>query len=133
MKDNNLVSIIIPSYNSERYISQTIDSVLARTYQNWEMVIKDDVSSDNSNEIIEEYYKKDSHIKLIKLEKNSGPAVVRNKAIEEAKRSLVLADIRGLYTGMPIKKDCRYSVFDYCIAKSSHQVNNNIEKLANEY
>jgi len=49
------------------------------------------------------------------------------------KGSLVLADIRGLHTGMPIEKDCRCSVFNYYIAKSSHQVNNNIEKLANEY
>jgi len=49
------------------------------------------------------------------------------------KGSLVLADTRGLYTGMPIEKDCRCSIFNYNIAKSSHQVNNNIEKLANEY
>jgi glycosyltransferase involved in cell wall biosynthesis len=82
--NSELVSIITPSYKSERFISQTIESVLAQTYQDWEMIIVDDVSPDNSNEIIEEYCKKDSRIKLIKLEQNSGPAVARNRAIEEA-------------------------------------------------
>ncbi|OCL99253.1 putative teichuronic acid biosynthesis glycosyltransferase TuaG [Aliarcobacter thereius] len=82
---NNLVSIITPSYNSEKFISKTIDSVISQTYENWEMIIVDDVSPDNVNEIIEEYIKKDSRIKLIKLEKNSGAAFARNRAIEEAK------------------------------------------------
>jgi len=83
--NNELVSIITPSYKSKRFISETIESVLSQTYQNWEMIIVDDVSPDNSNEIIEEYCKKDGRIKLIKLEKNSGPAAARNRAIEGAK------------------------------------------------
>jgi teichuronic acid biosynthesis glycosyltransferase TuaG len=82
---NNLVSIITPSYNSKRFIKKTIASVLSQTYKNWEMIIVDDVSPDNSNEIIEEFIKKDSRIKLIKLEKNSGAAMSRNKALEMAK------------------------------------------------
>ena len=82
---NNLVSIIMPSYNSEKFIRESIDSVMAQTYQNWEMIIVDDVSQDNSNKIVEQYTKKDNRIKLIKLEENSGPAIARNKAIEEAK------------------------------------------------
>ena len=84
MNKNSLVSIITPSYNSAKFISQTIDSVLAQTYQNWEMIIVDDVSKDNSVEIIEEYIKKDLRIKLIKLQKNSGAAMARNKALDEA-------------------------------------------------
>ena len=66
---NSLVSIITPSFKSQRFIAQTIQSVLNQTYQNWEMIIVDDVSPDNSNETIKEYCKKDSRIKLIKLEK----------------------------------------------------------------
>jgi len=81
---NDFISIITPSYNSSRFIAQTIESVLSQTYENWEMIIVDDLSPDNSNEIIEEYVLRDSRIKLIKLEKNSGPAVARNRAIEEA-------------------------------------------------
>ena len=82
---DNLISIITPSYNSNLFIKKCIDSVLAQTYTNWEMIIVDDVSQDNSNEIIEEYIKNDSRIQFIKLDKNSGPAIARNRAIKEAK------------------------------------------------
>ena len=61
-----LVSVIIPCYNSERYIVQSIESVIMQTFQQWEMIIVDDVSKDNSVEIIEEYIKKDLTIKVTK-------------------------------------------------------------------
>ena len=99
------VSIITPSYNSEKYISKTIDSVLSQTYQNWEMIVVDDVSLDNSNEIIEEYCKKDSRIKLIKLEKNSGAAVARNRAIKEAKgRYIAFLDADDIWKAEKLEK-----------------------------
>ena len=79
---NNLVSIITPCYNSEKFIKDTIASVQAQTFTNWEMIIVDDLSTDNSIKIIEEYVKLDSRIKIYKLNKNSGPAIARNKAIE---------------------------------------------------
>jgi len=105
----NLVSIITPSYNSLRFISQTIESVLSQTYKNWEMIIVDDVSPDNSNEIIEEYIKKDSRIKLIKLEKNSGPAVARNRAIEEAKgRYIAFLDADDLWHPNKLEKQIAF-------------------------
>jgi len=78
------VSIITPSYNSEKYISETIQSVLDQTCQDWEMIIVDDVSTDDSPQIIEQYTQKDSRIKLIRSKQNSGPARARNKAIKEA-------------------------------------------------
>jgi glycosyltransferase involved in cell wall biosynthesis len=81
----NLVSIITPSYNSEKFIGKTIESVLAQTYQNWEMVIVDDKSTDNSLDIIKNYSEKDHRIRLIKLNKNAGVANARNKAILECK------------------------------------------------
>ena len=80
----NLVSIITPSYNSSKFIAQTIESVISQTYQNLEMIVIDDNSPDKANEIIEEYCKKDSRIKHIKLEKNIGPANARNKGIKES-------------------------------------------------
>lgn len=79
-----MVSIITANYNCEQFIKQTIDSVLAQTYKDWEMIIVDDVSSDKSIEMIENYQREDTRIKLIKLEKNTGPAGARNRAIEEA-------------------------------------------------
>jgi len=63
MSDQPLVSIIIPTYNRAHLIGETLDSVLAQTYQNWECIIVDDGSSDNSDEVIEEYTKKDSRFK----------------------------------------------------------------------
>ena len=80
-----LVSIITPSYNSSKFISTTIESVLEQTYQNWEMIIVDDLSPDNSIAIVKKYLPKDNRIKFLKLEKNSGPAIARNYAIKEAK------------------------------------------------
>lgn len=106
---NDLVSIITPSYKSAKFIAQTIESVLAQTYQNWEMIIVDDVSPDNSNEIIEEYCKKDSRIKLIKLEKNSGPAVARNRAIEEAEgRYIAFLDADDLWKPEKLEKQLAF-------------------------
>lgn len=81
---SSLVSIITPSYNSEKYISETIESVLTQTYSNWEMLIVDDMSTDDSLQIIKAYTKKDSRIKLIRSERNLGPAKARNRAIKEA-------------------------------------------------
>ena len=81
---NNLVSIITPTFNSEKYIQQTIQSVQNQTYQNWEMIIVDDCSSDNTIQIVEDIQNTEPRIILIKSDKNSGPAVSRNKGIEKA-------------------------------------------------
>ena len=78
------VTIIMPSYDSEKFIIESIESVLAQTYSNWELIIVDDCSPDDSNKIITKYVDSDGRIKLIKLQKNSGPAVARNTAIEAA-------------------------------------------------
>lgn len=80
-----LVSIITPSYNSKEFIGETIESVLNQTYKNWEMLIVDDYSTDNSFEIIKKYTQKDSRIKYFKNKKNRGPAISRNIGIEIAK------------------------------------------------
>lgn len=82
---DQLVSIIMPNYNGEKYIAQTIESVLAQTYPNWELIIADDCSTDNSVNIINSYAEKDSRIKLITGEKNSGAAQARNVALLQAK------------------------------------------------
>lgn len=102
---NELISIITPSYKSERFISQTIESVLAQTYQNWEMIVVDDVSLDNSSDIVEKYCKKDNRIRLIKLEKNSGAAVARNRAIKEAKgRYIAFLDADDIWKAEKLEK-----------------------------
>lgn len=81
-----LVSIITPSYNSSAYITETIQSVLRQTFHNWEMLIVDDCSSDNSYSIVKEFAEQDERIKVFKMEKNSGcPAVPRNYALLQGK------------------------------------------------
>lgn len=80
MKD--LISIITPTYNCGKFIEDTIKSVVKQTYQNWEMIIVDDCSSDNTKEIVEKYTSQDKRIKYHVLQENSGAAVARTKAME---------------------------------------------------
>lgn len=84
MKDNKpLVSIIMPVYNGERFLSEAIDSIIAQTYENWELLAVDDGSDDNSVSIIEKYAQKDSRIKLyINDSGEHGPGIARNYGIE---------------------------------------------------
>ena len=82
---NDLVSIVIPTYNSAKYITETIQSVQKQTHHNWEMIVVDDCSSDNTVDIIKEIIAKDNRIQLHKLKSNSGPAFARNKGIEHVK------------------------------------------------
>jgi len=81
---NSKVSIITPTFNSERFISDTIDSVIQQSYQNFEMIIVDDCSIDKTEEIVKKHMEKDKRIKFYKLYKNSGAAVVRNYGLEKA-------------------------------------------------
>ncbi|ACV39493.1 glycosyltransferase family 2 protein [Leptotrichia buccalis] len=78
------VSIIVPMYNAEKFIGKTIESVLAQTYQNWEMLIMNDVSTDNSLAIVSLYAKKDERIKIVNTEKNVGVVKGRNFLIDLA-------------------------------------------------
>ena len=82
---DGLVSILTALYNSEDYIASTIESVLAQTYTNWEMIITDDCSTDNGPAIVEQYAAKDSRIRLLRLDKHSGPGIVRNTSLMAAK------------------------------------------------
>ncbi len=80
----NLVSIITPTWNCGRFIAETIESVLAQTYQDWEMLIVDDCSTDNTKEVVDKYRKSDARIKYVCLPVNSGAAVARNTALKMA-------------------------------------------------
>lgn len=79
------MSIITASYNCAAFIVETIEAIQSQTYSNWELLITDDYSEDDSREVIQKYTEADSRIKLLKLNKNAGAGVARNKSIEEAK------------------------------------------------
>ena len=81
----DLVSIITPSYNSENFISETINSILNQTYKNWELLITDDCSTDTTLDIIKSYQNIDNRIKLFNLVSNEGAGVARNNSIQYAK------------------------------------------------
>ena len=82
---NNLISIITPSYNTSLFLDDCIKSVLDQSYTNWEMLIVDDASHDNSKSIILQYSKSDNRIKPLFLDKNIGAAASRNIALSNAK------------------------------------------------
>ena len=91
MRENQpLVSIVMPVYNCEKYLQESIESVLSQSYQNWELLVVDDGSRDRSLSIIESYVKKDSRVRLFQNNSNvHGPGIARNYGMEQ---------IRGKYT-----------------------------------
>lgn len=95
---DGLVSIIMPAYNAEKYIKESIESVLAQTYKNWELIIVDDGSQDETKNIIQLYANRDERIKCIFLNINQGVANARNIAIQNANgRFLAFLDSDDLW------------------------------------
>lgn len=102
-------SIITPSYNSSEFIADTINSVLAQSTNDWEMIIVDDCSNDDSIGIINRYTKQDNRIKLIRHKKNCGVATARNAAIKEAKgRYIVFLDSDDLWHHEKLEKQIKF-------------------------
>jgi len=108
---NNLVSIITPSYNSSKFMEDCVMSVLSQTYTNWELLIVDDCSKDNSKDIISELVEKDERIKSIFLEKNVGAAEARNIAIRKAKgKYIAFLDSDDLWEPYKLDKQLSFMV-----------------------
>ena len=106
---DGLVSIIIPAYNAADYIAETIESVFNQTYINWEMLIVNDCSQDNTAEIVQSYAVKDKRIKLINLKQNSGAAVARNTAMQNAKgRYIAFLDSDDLWKKEKLQKQIEF-------------------------
>lgn len=85
LKGWGIVSVVMPSYNSERFIAQSIESVQAQTYSDWELLIVDDCSTDGTVAVAEAMAEKDLRIHIFVNEHNSGAACSRNRALREAK------------------------------------------------
>ena len=104
-----LVSIITPSFNSEKFIAETIQSVQNQTYQNWEMIIVDDCSLDKTVSIAEEIAVSDSRIKIFKLEKNSGTGIARNAALGKTSgRYIAFLDADDLWKPEKLEKQINF-------------------------
>lgn len=116
-----LVSVIIPVFNAERFLRETIQSVFDQTYINWELILVNDCSTDGS-ELVAKQFLKDKRIRWVNLKCNSGAAVARNKGIELARgRFIAFLDADDLYVKDKLKeqvtfmlgKDCAFSFTSY--------------------
>lgn len=104
MKDG-LISIITPVYNAEEFIVQTIESVQAQTYNDWELLLIDDCSTDSSAELIRSFTDNDNRIRYVKLNKNSGAAVTRNTGLAMAKgRYIAFLDSDDIWKAQKLEK-----------------------------
>ena len=107
--DDDIVSIIMPAYNSENYIAESIKSVLAQTYIFWELIIINDFSNDNTLLIIEKYKSNDKRIRLINNERNLGVAMSRNKGIQVANgRYIAFLDSDDIWLREKLKKQVAF-------------------------
>lgn len=105
---NELVSIIMPFYNAADYISESIKSAQAQTYTNWELIIVDDCSTDNTDEVVAAFLG-DQRIRYLKNERNSGAAVSRNRALRDAKgRWIAFLDSDDLWVSEKLEKQIEF-------------------------
>ena len=103
------VSIITPSYNSADFIGETIEAIQAQTYTDWELLITDDCSSDNTREVVQSYADKDERVKLFVLEKNSGAGAARNNSLAHARgRYIAFCDSDDRWTTDKLEKQIAF-------------------------
>lgn len=117
-----LVSIIMPSYNTAKYIAESIQSVLDQTYKNLELIIVDDFSTDNTDEIVRPFLV-DERIHYLKNELNSGAAVSRNRALREAKgRWIAFLDSDDLWMPEKLEKQISFmETNDYSFSYTEYE------------
>ena len=109
MKNKDLISIIMPTYKCGRFIEKSIKSVQAQTYQNWELIIVDDCSGDDTIQSVSEIRKQDSRIQLFQNSSNSGAAVTRNTALRNAKgRWIAFLDSDDLWEPTKLEKQIKF-------------------------
>lgn len=131
-----LVTVVTPSYNSSRFIEHTIKSILNQTYKNWELLIVDDCSTDDSYVVIKSYADQDKRIRLIKLEENSGAAVARNVGIENAcGRFIAFLDSDDTWHPEKLEQQVSFMLKnDYAFTYTQyHQVNENGDTVGELY
>jgi len=108
-RTEDLVSIIMPAYNCGDFIEITLNSVIAQSYKNWEVIVVDDCSTDNTSFVVKEYAKKDERIKYNKLDKNSGAAVARNTAVDLANgKYIAFLDSDDVWVPEKLQKQIRF-------------------------
>ena len=111
IEQNPKVSIIVPMYNAVSTLQETIESVQAQTYSNWELILVDDCSKDNTKSFAEEFAKQDSRIKVYQMQQNGGPGAATRMGFEEAAGSLIaFIDADDLWTSDKLQKQIDFMV-----------------------
>lgn len=106
---NTKVSIIVPVYNTEQFLEETIRSVIRQEFQDWELLLVDDCSTDQSVQIIETYAAQDARIRLIHQTKNKGAAAARNRGVKEAEgRYIAFLDADDLWKPQRLSASLRF-------------------------
>ena len=104
-----MVTVFIPCYNAGKFISETIDSILVQTYQDFEILIIDDGSTDNSSEILNRYAKKDERIRILKNKRNRGIGYTRNRGVREARgKYFAIMDADDISVSVRLEKEVQY-------------------------
>lgn len=105
----DLVSIVVPMYNAESFISETLNSILNQTYQNFDVLCVDDISTDRTVEIVKSYMDEDARIKLYQPEEKGGASMSRNLAIREAKgKYIAFLDADDVWLEEKLEKQIQY-------------------------
>ena len=130
-----LVSVITPLYNAEKYIERCILSVLNQTFIDWEMLIVNDCSTDNSLDVVKLYSQADSRIKLINMPKNSGVAAARNAGINAAKgRFIAFLDSDDIWLPSKLSNQVRFMLDNgYYFTYTSYQVMDDEDRIINTW
>lgn len=130
---SDLVSVIMPSYNTGKFIKQSIESVINQTYRNWELIIVDDCSTDDTDEVVSSF--KDERIRYLKNKINSGAAISRNRALREAKgRWIAFLDSDDLWMPNKLEKQIAFMqdnkyFFSYTSYGEIDAVGNNLGRI----
>lgn len=132
---NDLVSIIMPSFNCGKYVEETIRSVIAQTYQNWEIIFIDDCSTDDTIKTVNELKNEDSRIRLYQNKRNIGAALSRNYALQKANgRWIAFLDSDDVWESMKLEKQIRFMVENqYAFSYTNYQEINSESKTTGVY
>lgn len=139
--EKSVVSIITPSFNSEKFIADTIRSVQNQTHQNWEMIIVDDCSTDQTATIVEHFVANDDRILFFQLDKNSGAGIAREMALSKAQGDYIaFLDADDLWKPLKLEKQLQFlkenkipftfSFYD-CIDEVGNSLNKRVEAPIN--
>ena len=133
-KNEYLVSIITPTFNSVKYIEDTIKSVITQTYSSWEMNIVDDCSTDDTREIVNKWCKKDSRIRLSKLDQNQGASAARNMSLSQASgRFIAYLDADDIWSPQKLEKQVDFMITNnYGFSCTSYEVIEDTGKSLNK-